>query len=391
MMSMTSRREREEETVAARREPILGAVAAPRTLGVCARCALDRDAALDAGLRALDSQGRWRGGMYAGLLASCARACHDLWPVAALAAWRGEGPPDERVEGRGHMSTDTPATAAASPSTPARFNPSEHLSELRGKKYLEVKWRLAWLRSEHPEAEIVTELVAHDRERQWAMFRATVRYPHFATDQRGNILDDRGAPVMTWASATGYGQEDAAGFRNNPGDYLEKAETKALGRALAALGYGTQFCDDYAEAPGEVVDSPVQHTPAQTRSAGQQTAPVARTARGSAPARGEAPRPAQRVSDTLTTPSANSLPPGAVITGEAVDGKRIYAVSGVTFTLLDTPKGLRYQTTDVCSSHPDDRGRGHHWVARLEEGTLTSWSYRLPGGTVCTMPPPTGR
>ena len=55
--------------------------------------------------------------------------------------------------------------------------------------------------------------------------------------------------------ATGWGSETAADF----GDYVEKAETKALGRALAALGFGTQFCEDYgygAEA-GRVVDTPV--------------------------------------------------------------------------------------------------------------------------------------
>jgi hypothetical protein len=46
-------------------------------------------------------------------------------------------------------------------------------------------------------------------------------------------------------------------------DYIEAAETKALGRALAALGYGTQFCQDFdfsANArPGtkQIVDAPV--------------------------------------------------------------------------------------------------------------------------------------
>jgi hypothetical protein len=41
--------------------------------------------------------------------------------------------------------------------------------------------------------------------------------------------------------ATGWGSETADDFE----DYIEKAETKALGRALAALGYGTQFCEDF--------------------------------------------------------------------------------------------------------------------------------------------------
>src|SRR3546814_7260726 len=43
--------------------------------------------------------------------------------------------------------------------------------------------------------------------------------------------------------ATGYGSETPKDF----GDYIEKAETKAIGRALGALGFGTQFTDDFDE------------------------------------------------------------------------------------------------------------------------------------------------
>lgn len=114
------------------------------------------------------------------------------------------------------------------------FEPSRHLSLVNGKDYLEVKWRLVWLRSEHPTASIETELVAHANGE--AIFRALVTIP------------DGG-------SATGWGSEDAQGF----GDYIEKAETKAIGRALAALGFGTQFCGDFdfGASAGRVVDSPV--------------------------------------------------------------------------------------------------------------------------------------
>jgi hypothetical protein len=118
------------------------------------------------------------------------------------------------------------------------FDPSQHLSKVSGKDYLEVKWRLVWLRSEHPDAVIDTELVAHANSE--AIFRAQVSIP--------------GA-----GSATGWGSEDAQGF----GDYIEKAETKAIGRALAALGFGTQFCADFdfGAAAGRVVDSPVAMGP----------------------------------------------------------------------------------------------------------------------------------
>jgi hypothetical protein len=45
--------------------------------------------------------------------------------------------------------------------------------------------------------------------------------------------------VPSGGKATGYGSETAGDFP----DFIEKAETKAIGRALNALGYGAQFGD----------------------------------------------------------------------------------------------------------------------------------------------------
>lgn len=119
------------------------------------------------------------------------------------------------------------------------FDASRYLRKLDGKDYLEVKWRLLWLRTERPEAVVSTELVKH--EAGLALFRARVSLP------------DGG-------EASGWGSETSSDFS----DYIEAAETKALGRALAALGFGTQFCEDFdyaAEAasqhPAPVVDAPV--------------------------------------------------------------------------------------------------------------------------------------
>ena len=100
------------------------------------------------------------------------------------------------------------------------FEASKYLSDLNGRDYLEVKWRLLWLRTEHPDAAVETELAKHGG--GLALFRARVSIPGGGT-------------------ATGWGSETADDF----GDFIEKAETKALGRALAALGYGTQFCEDF--------------------------------------------------------------------------------------------------------------------------------------------------
>ena len=104
--------------------------------------------------------------------------------------------------------------------TDTKFDASKYLTKLSGKDYLEVKWRLLWLRTLHPDAVVETELVKHGA--GLALFKAKVTIPGGGT-------------------ATGWGSETADDF----GDFIEKAETKALGRSLAALGYGTQFCEDY--------------------------------------------------------------------------------------------------------------------------------------------------
>lgn len=114
------------------------------------------------------------------------------------------------------------------------FSPEQHLRSLKGQQYLDVKWRLMWLREEHPDARITTEMVHLDTELKMAVFRAEVALP------------DGG-------SATGYGSETEQDF---PQGWVEKAETKAVGRALAGLGFGTQFALELDEGD-RVVDSPV--------------------------------------------------------------------------------------------------------------------------------------
>ncbi len=144
------------------------------------------------------------------------------------------------------------------------FEPGRFLTKVGGADYLEVKWRLVWLRDIHPDAAIETELVRH--EGTFAVFKATVRIPG-------------------GGSATGWGSEGADDFR----DYIEKAETKALGRALAALGFGTQFCPDFdfGAAAGKVVDSPIDIV-------------ATRASRASSPAREQGERPVAQLNQPAT-------------------------------------------------------------------------------------------
>jgi uncharacterized protein (DUF3820 family) len=115
------------------------------------------------------------------------------------------------------------------------FNPKEHLMDLKGKAYLQVMWRLVWFRDEHPLWNIDTKMEHYDPQGNHAIFSA-------------KIYDENGMQ-----KSAGYGSESIKDFK----DFIEKAETKAIGRALAMLGYGTQFAPELDEGE-RIVDSPVE-------------------------------------------------------------------------------------------------------------------------------------
>ncbi len=116
-----------------------------------------------------------------------------------------------------------------------KFNPQEHMMDLKGKQYLQVAWRLVWFREEHPDWRIATEIIEHVYG-DHAVIGATISDPKTET-----------------IFCNAVGSESIKDFR----DYLEKAETKAIGRALAILGYGTQFAPEMDEEE-RIVDSPVE-------------------------------------------------------------------------------------------------------------------------------------
>ena len=143
-----------------------------------------------------------------------------------------------------------------------KFNPNEHLMQIKSKAgsndYLPVQWRLVWFREACPDGTIETEMIHLDLDReteeeafQWnnetrRSEKVTKRAPGIAIF-RATVRDGRGGV------ATGTKCEKAASF----GDFLEKAETGAIGRALAALRYGTQFAPEMNEEH-RIVDAPVQ-------------------------------------------------------------------------------------------------------------------------------------
>ena len=108
--------------------------------------------------------------------------------------------------------------------------------DLRGKPYLQVAHRIVWFREEHENWSIETEQLTIDESR--ALFTARIK------DETGRVI----------ANATG------SETKNDFPDFIEKAETKAVGRALAYCGYGTQFAPELDEGQ-RLADAPT--TPAK--------------------------------------------------------------------------------------------------------------------------------
>lgn len=120
------------------------------------------------------------------------------------------------------------------------FNPQEYITKIKGKDYLEVKWRLVWFRDEHPIKDFDNSIRLKTTIVEDSGDQANVRAELYSPT--GELL------------ATAHKREHKKEFH----DYMEKAETGAIGRVLAMAGYGTQFAEELEMPQGKVVDAPVE-------------------------------------------------------------------------------------------------------------------------------------
>ncbi|MBE3568050.1 MAG: hypothetical protein IMW90_20225 [Thermogemmatispora sp.] len=142
------------------------------------------------------------------------------------------------------------------------FQPSEHLIRIgssgKEKEYLPVQWRLVWFRESCPQGTIETEILHLDLEQETeeeylAYNSETRRTERRVRRAKGFVICRAIVKDGKGGMATGMKSEKAASFP----DFIEKAETGAIGRALAALGFGTQFAPELDEEH-RIVDSPVE-------------------------------------------------------------------------------------------------------------------------------------
>ena len=130
------------------------------------------------------------------------------------------------------------------------------LMNLRGKPYLQVAHRLVWLTEAYSRYAVDSNFLALTDE--YAIARTTV-----------TVYDETGQAIKA-ASATK--KETKKDFP----DFIEKAETGSLGRALAMLGLGTQFCTQDMDEGERLADSPIPVAKkAAAPKAAQQAVPTA--------------------------------------------------------------------------------------------------------------------
>ena len=99
--------------------------------------------------------------------------------------------------------------------------------------YLPVAARIAWFRRDHPD---------------WSIITKTIQLANKAVVMKAIIKDANGRII-----ATARKKETEIGFP----DYIEKAETGAVGRALAMCGYGTLQAPEFDEQD-RLADAPVE-------------------------------------------------------------------------------------------------------------------------------------
>ena len=126
------------------------------------------------------------------------------------------------------------------------FNPAEFTRNLPNEDggtslYLDVKYRLLWFRLHRPLGKISSEIVSVNEKSAIVTCR---------------LYADRGDPAdqyLAQSSAQRFASTEKYGDR-----YLEIAETAAIGRVLAAAGYGTQFCGATDMLSDVIADAPIE-------------------------------------------------------------------------------------------------------------------------------------
>jgi hypothetical protein len=215
------------------------------------------------------------------------------------------------------------------------------------KDYLPVMYRLVWFREVCPFGTIDTEELEFDLDREieieaYEWNDETKRREKGTKKARGYARYRAVVEDGFGGRATGTKDESAVSF---PVDFGPKAETGAIGRALAALGFGTQFAIELSE-DDRIVDSPVDRSP--TRSSTHRRA--AKDGRGGA-------------RNGVSIPAAESDRPKMIIDSQRATIRQLCSTLGVaepdysTMSYVDAAKTLQQLSGQLREKQATARAR----------------------------------
>lgn len=179
----------------------------------------------------------------------------------------------------------------------SKFDPKQHLIDLRGKKYLPVNMRLVWFREDHPTGSITTDVV---------------NYAPLVV--RANVYSGEGVLLATGHGSATIKQGATVVWS---GREIEKAETAAIGRALGHAGFGTQFDNDDDDLDN-LADSPIELVNLVNRQSApksQNTAPSSDLAQQNAPVVVDTQSDSKTPAERLGTPPGQTVAPRVSGTG----------------------------------------------------------------------------
>jgi len=200
--------------------------------------------------------------------------------------------------------------------------------------YLDVKYRILWFRLAFPNGRVDPEVVYVDEK------RAVVCCKLYADKA------DPAEQYIAKSTSQRFLSEEKYGDR-----FLEIAETAALGRALAAAGFGTQFCGNSDFGGDVIADSPVElpfDTDAEIKSLHAATGHTPTEAETSAEQQIEKPIQSAKSSAPVAPPQPKKLPETLV---EWVNSLSIEEAKMVS---VDVGRYAGTKLGDIAMQHPED-------------------------------------
>lgn len=163
--------------------------------------------------------------------------------------------PDIRVDENGNLTikpeSRSDKTGSLIPTHNSIFDPMKYMLKLPKTKKIQMKnGEVRWEQTETDYLPVAARIARFRREHpDWSIITKTIQLANKAVLMKAIVKNAAGRVISTARK-----KETEIGFP----DYIEKAETGAVGRALALCGYGTLQAPEFDEQE-RLADSPIEN------------------------------------------------------------------------------------------------------------------------------------